>query len=205
MSFERADWDRRFREGTYSLDPEPPAVLERYLDAFPAGRALDIATGTGRLSVFLAEAGYEVDAIDQSRAGLEVARDRAAERGVAVNWIQADATTFDYPESAYELVTVRSFRLLDRLTDVKAALKPGGVLFYQDHVRTPTPMDSGPADDRQRLASNELLRAGLDLTVLHYAEFETVKDTGKSGAYARLVARKSTGPSQPLPRLDERA
>lgn len=206
MTFEKTHWDRRFREGSYSLDPDPPAVLERYIDALPGGRALDIATGTGRLSVFLAEAGYEVDALDQSRAGLEIARDRAAERAVAVNWIQADATTFEYPESMYELVTVRSFRLLDRLTDVKEALKPGGVLFYQDHVRTPTPMDSGPRDDRQRLASNELLRAGLDLTVLHYTEFETVKDTGKTGAYARLIARKSTGPAQSLPRLvDEQA
>jgi hypothetical protein len=80
--------------------------------------------------------------------------------------------------------------VIDRLADVKAALKPGGVLFAQDHLRTAEPMDSGPTDDLRRLAPNELLRACLDLHVLHYAEFVTVKDSGKTGAYAQLIGRR---------------
>lgn len=200
MARGKAHWDRAFREGAYSADKDPPDVLQRFVAAFPDGRALDVATGTGRLSVFLAANGYEVDAVDQSRAGLEIARDRAAERGLDVNWIQADATTFAYPAAAYDLVTVRSFRALDQLSDLKAALTPGGVLFYQDHLRTAEPTESGPQDDRYRLASNELLRACLDLTVLRYEEFTTHKPSGRTGAYARVIARRPDGPSRPLPR-----
>lgn len=193
-------WDRWFREGVYSQNPDPPRVLEQYVDWFPDGRALDVATGTGRLSVFLATRGYAVDAIDQSREGLRVARQRAADRGVEANWLQADAGSFVFPQERYDLVTIRSYRALDRLTDITDALKQDGVLFYQDHLRTTEPMTSGPLDDRSRVGANELLRACLGLTVIHYKEFTAEKDSGELDAYAQVIARKSNESAQPLPR-----
>ena len=197
-----SSWDERFREGTYPTDPDPPTVLERYVETFPDGTALDIATGTGRLSVFLAERGYDVDAIDRSGEGLAIARRNAEERGVAdrCRWIQADALSFDYPEDAYDVITIRSFRIYDRLTDVKEALAPGGVLFYQDHMRTAEGVDYGPPEER-RVGANDLLRACLDLTVLHYREFRS-GSADHRGAYAQVVARKSSGSTQPHPHRD---
>lgn len=75
------DWDERFESGKYPQEPEPSGLLQRYVDALPTGRALDVATGTGRNAVFLADRGHRVDALDKSRAGLEITRDRAAARG----------------------------------------------------------------------------------------------------------------------------
>ena len=49
------------------------------------GRALDLATGTGRHALRLAEAGFEVDALDISAVALGMARERAAARGLRVN------------------------------------------------------------------------------------------------------------------------
>ena len=49
-------WDERFREGEYPRDPDPSPVLRDYVSEFPDGGALDVATGTGRNAVFLAEA-----------------------------------------------------------------------------------------------------------------------------------------------------
>lgn len=198
MNHDKSVWDERFRSGGYSRNPDPPPVLSQYVETFPDGTALDIATGTGRISVFHAVHGYAVDALDQSREGLEIARQNARDRGVAsdIDWIQADALSFPYPAAEYAVITIRSFRIIDRLTDVKAALKPGGVLFYQDHLRTGEPMESGPSDDRQRVGTNELLRACLDLTVIHYKEF-TAKDG--SDAYAQIIARKPSGDADPPP------
>jgi SAM-dependent methyltransferase len=196
------DWDQRFREGEYPTDPEPAPLLRRYTKALPAGRALDVASGTGRNAVFLAETGWEVDALDRSRVGLEIARENARDRGVEdrCNWIQADAFEYEYPAETYDLITIRSFRILDRLPDIKAALATDGVLYYQMHVRTTEPVDYGPSD-HHRVAANELLRAALDLTVLSYRESVT-GPPGDRGAYAQLVARHSQGPAQSLPHRD---
>lgn len=191
-------WDERFRAGEYPEDPEPSPMLRTWLDSFPDGRALDVATGTGRNAVFLAEHGYDVDAIDQSRAGLEIARRNAEERGVSANWIQADANEFDYPAETYDVITINFFRTLDRLGDIKDALKPGGVLFYQHHLRSTDQVDVGPSTDRYRFRSNELLHACLDLTVLRYEEsVETVDD--RKAAHATVIARNSTGGKQSYP------
>ncbi len=192
-------WDERFRKGEYPLDPDPAPILQRYVDVFPDGRALDIATGTGRNAVFLAAQGYTVDALDTSREGLTIARENAAKRGIEdrCSWIHADAFEYSYPEAAYDVITIQSFQVIERLTDIKAALAPGGVLYYKAHLRASEPLDYGPSD-RHRLGANELLRACLDLNVLHYREY-TTGESDHRGAYAQVIARKSTGHTQSLP------
>ncbi len=74
-------WDERFRTGAYpsALDPSP--ILRSVIDGATDGRAIDVACGTGRNAVFLAEQGFEVDALDQSIAGLRITRENAVDRG----------------------------------------------------------------------------------------------------------------------------
>lgn len=195
-------WDERYRTGTYPQHPDPHPVLERYLPTFPPGRALDIATGTGRNALPLAAAGYRVHGVDQSREGLRIARENAREAGVEddIDWIQADLESFAYPESTYDVITISFFRPVDRLPDIIEALADDGCLFIQHHLRTTDDVDGGPSTDRYRFASNELLRAGLGLTVLHYDERTTTRD-GTTAATAQLVARKSHGSRQSYPDL----
>lgn len=196
------DWDERFSDGTYPQDPDPSPILCRYLPDIPDGRALDLATGTGRNSVYLATQGYEVDAIDQSRAGLEIARENARERGVEdrIEWIQADIPSYDFPTDQYELITISFYRVLDRLTDIKETLAPGGYLFVEHHLRSTEETPSGPSSDRYRFGANELLRVCLDLTVLYYDERTYERPEDKRRANTRLLARNSTGTSQRYPR-----
>jgi SAM-dependent methyltransferase len=196
-------WDERFREGKYPQDPDPSPVLERYVDAFPDGRALDVATGTGRNAVFLAAESYAVDAVDQSREGLRIARANAAERGVAdaVEFIQADVPSYGFPAETYEVITVSFYRAVDRFPDLKEALCPGGYFFVQHHLRSTDPTQSGPSTDRYRFAANELLYACLDLTVVHYDERTETRPDGRTAAVATVVARKTTGPRQSYPRV----
>lgn len=194
-------WDERFAEGEYPTDPDPSPVLRAFVDSFPDGRALDIGTGPGRNAVYLASKGYEVDAIDKSRVGLDLARENADDRGVSVNWVQADAREYDYPPDTYDVITASYFRLFDRLADVKRALTDDGVLFLQHHLRSTDDAPVGPSGDRYRLAANELLHACLDLTVLHYQERRDERDDGRHAAVATVVARNSHGQAQSYPRV----
>jgi len=196
-------WDERFRTGAYPTDPDPSPVLARYVDGFPDGRALDVATGTGRNAVFLAQRGHRVEAIDRSRVGLEVARATAADRGVVdrTDWLVADAAEFRFPRDRYAAVAIGSYRPLDRLPDIEDALIEGGYLFVEHHLRSTEPVDAGPSGDRYRFAANESLHAGLDMTVPHYDETTRTRD-GRRRATAGLVARNSTGRRQSCPSPD---
>jgi SAM-dependent methyltransferase len=193
-------WDERFRTGEYPADLDPSPVLREYIEGTTDGRALDVACGTERTAVFLAERGYDVDALDQSVEGLRITRENAENRGVGdrIDLIQADARQFEYPERHYDVVTISFFRTLDRLSDIKAALQPDGLLFYQHHLRSEPPAEVGPSSDRYRFCSNELLRACLDLTVLYYEESSEQWD-GKLSATVELVARNSHGGTQSYP------
>lgn len=198
------DWDERYRTGSYEPREEPSALLQAAAEAgaFVAGdgegRALDVACGVGRNAVYLAERGFEVDAVDASEVALGRARERASEHGVEVNWIKADLDEFAFEPSTYDVVAVSFFLALDRLPDIKESLAPEGVLTYEHHLRTTVPVDRGPSTDRYRLRSNDLLRACLDLTVLYYREGIREVERG-SMAVASLVARNSTGGAQAYP------
>jgi SAM-dependent methyltransferase len=195
-------WDERFRRGEYPQDPDPSPVLAHYVDEMPDGRALDVATGTGRNAVFLATEGYTVDAVDRSAEGLAITRENARERGVAdrLNPVQADVSTFAFPPERYEVVTVSFYRAVDRLPDIEAALAPGGYLFVEHHLRSTEPTPSGPGGDRYRFAANELLHACLDLTVLYYDESTEERPDDRRRASARILARNTSGPRQSYPR-----
>lgn len=193
-------WDERFRTGAYPSEPAPSPVLEAYAGEGANHRALDIACGTGRNAVFLAQQGYDVDALDQSAEGLRITRQRAETQGVGerINLIQIDADQFAYPTARYDLVTISFFQTLDRLSDITAALRPGGLLFYQHHLRSDPPAQAGPSNEQYRFRSNELLRACLDLTVLYYEE-STEQSNGKLSATVELLARNSHGDTQSYP------
>ncbi len=60
--------------------------------AIPAGKALDAGCGTGDTSIYLAQHGWEVTAVDFVERALEKARLKGQRAGVEVRWLRADAT-----------------------------------------------------------------------------------------------------------------
>ncbi|AEH38289.1 class I SAM-dependent methyltransferase [Halopiger xanaduensis] len=200
---DRERWNEKYNDADFELPGDPIPVLERRLETLPEGRALDVATGTGRNAVFLAANGYDVDAVDVSDEALERAQQRADERGVddSVDWIRADLAEYEFESGAYDVITIGFFAALEHLPDIKEALAPSGVLVYEHHLRSSDPIDVGPSGDRYRYRSNDLLRACLDLTVLSYEERRRTVNDG-TAAVATIVARSSSGGAQSYPRLE---
>lgn len=71
---------------------QPNRFLVEEAVGLPAGRALDLACGEGRNSVWLAEQGWEVTGVDFSPVGIGKARRLSQERGVHPQWIVAHDT-----------------------------------------------------------------------------------------------------------------
>lgn len=79
-------------------------LAEGQLDLSRGARVLELGCGPGRNAVWMAEQGYEVDALDLSLEALGWGAERATEAGVQVNFCQADIFDWDLPPDPYDLV-----------------------------------------------------------------------------------------------------
>ncbi len=64
--------------------------IEKYGDP-----VLELACGTGRITLPIAAAGYRITGMDISSAMLAVAKKKAVQKKISVQWIQADIRKFD--------------------------------------------------------------------------------------------------------------
>jgi len=84
-------WDARFAAPDYIFGTAPNVFLAAQRTLFQPGmRVLEIGCGEGRNSVWLAQQGCVVTGVDISPRALAKADKLAAERGVKVQWIEAD-------------------------------------------------------------------------------------------------------------------
>ncbi len=132
---EQARWNMIYRERVQGAYPPPDALLAAYAPKPGPGEtpsALDLAAGLCQNAIWLAEQGYQVDAMDFSRVALERGRAEMAMRNLrSVNFIPVDLDMVELPENTYDLVCV--FRFLDRrlFPPLRAAVRPGGMIVYQ--------------------------------------------------------------------------
>ena len=158
-------WDERFAEPGYKYGTEPNAWLRAQAHRLaPGSRVLVPGDGEGRNSVWLAQQGHRVLAMDSSAVGLAKAQALAAERGVALETLCADLADWVPAPGAFDAVVLVFVHLPPalratahrRLAD---ALAPGGWLllegFHPDQLGRP----SGGPKDRAMLVDLVTLRA----------------------------------------------
>ena len=186
---DRIKWNQRYTEDSYQKN-NPVTLVEDWLPKLPVGRALDVACGAGRNSILLAQTGYQVDAIDVSRVGLDLAREKAENQGLEINWIEHD---FDQPypfNSDYDLIIVLWFVNLDLVTRLCDCLAPGGYLLCEEHLITDQDV-IGPTSSKFRVAPGDLRHAVSGLDIVLYEESIELNSEGEQVASARTVAKKS--------------
>ena len=79
------------------------AVIER-LDPKPGERLLDVACGTGAVAERAAAIGAEVVGVDIAPALIEQAKERAAERGLEIDYRVGDAEALELEDGSFDLV-----------------------------------------------------------------------------------------------------
>ncbi|RPH55505.1 MAG: class I SAM-dependent methyltransferase, partial [Chloroflexi bacterium] len=118
-----------------------PAELDFYLKFASGRKILEVACGTGRITIPLARAGAHITGLDLSPAMLEVARRKSA--GLEhLRWVEAGMRNFDLGEQFDLIISPgHSFQFmltaaeqLECLETLKRHLAPGGTLIlHLDH------------------------------------------------------------------------
>lgn len=168
-------WNDRYATAEYVWKAEPNIFLAAETATLSPGRAVDLACGEGRNAVWLAEQGWTATGVDFSDVGLDKGRRLAAERGVDVTWVCADATTWTPPAVGYDLVAVCYLQLpadqrRQAIGVAGRALAPGGTLLVVAHDSTNlTDGTGGPPNPnvlyRPADVLTDLEAAGIDVTV----------------------------------------
>ncbi|TWF81642.1 methyltransferase family protein [Pseudonocardia hierapolitana] len=94
---------------------------------------LDVATGHGPTAIAAARAGGRVTGLDITPELLAIARRRAHEAGVRVDWVEADMTAMPFPDRSFDRVlsTFGAMAAPDHrgmATELVRLCRPGGVI-----------------------------------------------------------------------------
>ncbi|MDE1949833.1 MAG: class I SAM-dependent methyltransferase [Burkholderiales bacterium] len=165
------------------------------------GRALCVADGEGRNSVWLARRGLEVEAFDVSEVGVGKARRLAAEAGVRVDYTVADCDGWPWRAAAYDLVAAIFIQFADPVqrarlfAQMREAVAPGGLIVLQGYTPQQLQYRTGGPGVLSHLYTEEGLRAefeGWELLDLRCYDAELNEGGRHRGlsALAGLVARK---------------
>lgn len=192
----REHWDERYEAGDLPWNADPNEFLVEELGQATPGRALDLACGRGRNSVWLAGKGWTVTGVDFSRVGLEIARQLAADRGVEVSWLEADIVDWEPPPASFDLVMVMYLHLPAGqrrrvLGHAQSALARGGALLVVGHdLVNLTEGTGGPRDPAVLCGPDEVVAdiAGLRIERAERVERTVVGEDGEATAIDLLVS-----------------
>jgi ubiquinone/menaquinone biosynthesis C-methylase UbiE len=88
-----------------------------------------VACGAGRNALYLAERGFDVDAVDISGEAIHRARDAGRRLGLSVNWLEHDLDKLPHLEADYQLILVIRFKFTCQTSGYISGPE-GYLLFY---------------------------------------------------------------------------
>ena len=162
-------WDVRYRQAGPE-SPAPARVLSENRHLLPVqGQALDLACGLGANALLLAEHGLETAAWDISSVAIARLKTMAEHRGAMLQAQVRDVVARPPPADSFHVIVVTRFLEKALAPALRAALRPGGLLFYQTFTRIRVDQQ-GPRNPAFLLADNELLQLFQSLKVRVYRE-----------------------------------
>ena len=135
---ESQQWDERYSGDELVWTSTPNQFLVAEVVGLPAGRAVDLACGEGRNSIWLAEQGWKVTGVDFSPVGLAKAKRFADLWGVEVTWVESAVENWTPPPDGFDLVAVLYLQVPQparsaALAIAASAVASGGTLLVVAH------------------------------------------------------------------------
>jgi SAM-dependent methyltransferase len=199
----RQTWDARFAGEDYIFGTAPNAFLAAQRPRLAAGqRALSVADGEGRNSVWLAQQGLAVAAFDIAPRGVAKARALAERAGVAVDYRVASVEDWPWTPAAFDVVAAIFVQFAppavrERMfAGMLRTLKPGGWLLLQGYTPRQLEYRTGGPPRADHLYTPDLLRqafAGHEIVELREHDDVLAEGTQHAGMSALIdcVVRRS--------------
>jgi tellurite methyltransferase len=158
------DWEQRHREESRDKPAPPISFITEIVRSLKPGKALDLACGTGRHALWLAQQGWNVTAVDGSSAAIEILRRRIG--GLSIEPTVADLEQHQYliTPQTWDLIVISLYLQRDLFESAKLGVKPGGVLIAI------TLLAEGPDPPPHRLLPGELESYFSGWEILDYSE-----------------------------------
>ncbi len=189
-----ARWDSAYREGRAPWDiGAPQSAFVRLADAGAfASPILDCGCGTGEQALMLAARGLEVMGVDLAPTAIRTARQKAATRGLRVEFHVADALHLDALGRTFATVvdsgvfhTFEDDLRAEYVASLTAVVQPGGVIHLLCFSEL-TPGDAGP----RRVTQAELREAfstGWRVEQIEHERFDVLPDFAPDRPHAWLA------------------
>jgi SAM-dependent methyltransferase len=174
-------WNDNYASGELPWDtgqPEPLLVEFVTSGRVTPGRTLEVGSGTGTNSIWLAERGFDVLGVDVSPLAVERAHSKMADRGLPCCFATLDFLATPLPDGPFHFVFDRGcFHVFDDPGErsrfaacVAAALEPGGLWLSLIGSTEGPPREVGPP----RRSAHEITLAvepALEIIELRSTEF----------------------------------
>lgn len=182
-------WRARYQREAAEWSQRPPNwLLTEYADLLPtAGLALDAAAGVGINSIFLAQRGMRVVALDIAETALDLLNRRAYLARLPIATAVCDLSHPWLPPNRFDCII--NFNFLERATfaTYRHALRPGGTLVFSTFVQPTAQHSSEPFF----LRPNELQTAFANFTTRHHSQSSYFHQRSGTTRYVEhLIATK---------------
>jgi tellurite methyltransferase len=166
---DKLKWDKKYQETTSLLkDREPSKNLKKIVEKTKGKKALDVASGAGRNSIYLANNGFDVESLDISSVALDILNNKGFKN---ISCKLVDLDEYEIPKNNYDLIVMTNFLDRNLIPKLSNALKIDGVLFIETYMEDE--LNEKPSSNPDFLLKKDELKTFFDdnFELLAYDEF----------------------------------
>src|SRR5829696_2045319 len=168
-------WDASYRDGPppWDIGKPQPAIVRLTSERTLAGAVLDCGCGTGENALHVASLGLQVLGFDVAETALAIAREKAAARGLAVEFVAADAFDLEVLQRTFQTVLDGGlFHTFNAEERPRYAASLGSVTEHDGTLIVLCFSDEGPDTGPHPISADDLRAAFGSSTGWHIAAIE---------------------------------
>ena len=127
------NWDQHYSDPA-NVDSAADPLLIQAAEMLPPGRALDLACGPGRHSLYLARLGWRVTAVDSSAVAVDLLHSQSKGLPLDVRLSDLEKHQLHIAPDTYQLICDFHYLQRDLFPQIRDGVHPGGIFVGAIHL-----------------------------------------------------------------------